>query len=251
MCPARNQAGYRLAYASNGPFRYRRACQARATRPPPLRVAAVALCGAGPLSALSAPRHLIVAMGRSGQSGFLTGGPTVGQMKTSLSHLEYENVELKKSVAKLQQQNRSMEDRLVQEQIDNGDLTARLDDARNLLRNRGIEPDVRLGSRRPVGNDTGSAREEDDASARSLPASRADRPRRKAPFAQISGQVDAIPPADDDDSGSKRKSRARRFESRSIESGFDDVLDRHSYHPGPSRWNPVARADDDSTIQIR
>ena len=32
-----------------------------------------------------------------------------------------------------------MEDRLVQEQIDNGDLTARLDDARNLLRDRGID----------------------------------------------------------------------------------------------------------------
>ena len=36
----------------------------------------------------------------------------------------------------------------MQEQIDNGDLTARLDDARNLLRDRGLDPDVRLGSRR-------------------------------------------------------------------------------------------------------
>ena len=41
-----------------------------------------------------------------------------------------------------------MEDRLVQEQIENGDLTARLDDARNLLRDRGIEADVRVGSHR-------------------------------------------------------------------------------------------------------
>ncbi len=32
-----------------------------------------------------------------------------------------------------------MEDRLVQEQIDNGDLAARLDDARNLLRDRGVD----------------------------------------------------------------------------------------------------------------
>ena len=72
----------------------------------------------------------------------------MGQLKTSLSHLEYENEQLKKSTAKLQRENRSMEDRLVQEQMENGDLTARLDDARNLLRDRGVDADVRLGSHR-------------------------------------------------------------------------------------------------------
>jgi hypothetical protein len=172
-------------------------------------------------------------------------------MKTSLSHLEFENVELKRSFAKLQQENRSMEDRLVQEQIDNGDLTARLDDARNLLRDRGIASDIRVGSRRPGGNGTGSSREDDDASGRTMPASRAERQRRKPPFAQISGQVDALPSADDDAS-SKRKSRARRNSNTDRSGqGFDDVLDHHSYHSGQLRWNPVARADDDSTIQIR
>jgi hypothetical protein len=193
---------------------------------------------------------LSVATGCSGQSQFLTGGPTVGQMKTSLSHLEFENVELKRSVAKLQQENRSIENRLVQEQIDNGDLTARLDDARNLMRDRGIESDVRLGSRRP-GDGAGSSREDDDPSGRTVPASRAERQRRKPPFAQISGQVDAMPSADEDD-GSKRNSRAKR-NSKTDRSGqgFDDVLDHHSYQTGPLRWNPVARADDDSTIQIR
>ena len=50
-----------------------------------------------------------------------------------------------------------MEDRLVQEQIDNGDLTARLDDARNLLRDRGLEPDVKLGSRRRGDGDDSAA----------------------------------------------------------------------------------------------
>jgi hypothetical protein len=174
-------------------------------------------------------------------------------MKTSLSHLEFENVELKRSVAKLQQENRSMEDRLVQEQIDNGDLTARLDDARNLLRDRGIESDVRLGSRRPGGNSTGSSRDDDDPSGRTVPASRAERQRRKPPFAQISGQVDALPSANDnDDSGSKRKSRAKRSTKTDRSGvGFDDVLDHHSYNNRSLRWNPVARTDDDSTIQIR
>ena len=78
----------------------------------------------------------------------LTGGPTVGQLKTSLSHLEYENAPVEATVAKLEQENRSMEDRLVQEQIDNGDLTARLDDARNLLRDRGSSRTCSRSSRR-------------------------------------------------------------------------------------------------------
>jgi hypothetical protein len=173
-------------------------------------------------------------------------------MKTSLSHLEFENVELKRSVAKLQQENRSMEDRLVQEQIDNGDLTARLDDARNLLRDRGSESDVRMGSRRPGGKGSSSSLEDDDPSGRTVPASRAERQRRKPPFAQISGQVDALPSTNDDDGGSKPKPRAKRSTKTDRSGvGFDDVLDHHSYTNGSLRWNPVARADDDSTIQIR
>ena len=91
-------------------------------------------------------RRARLAAGVRGRADFLTGGPTSGQLKTSLSHLEYENQQLKRSVAKLEQENRAMEDRLVQEQIDNGDLTARLDDARNLLRDRGLDPDVRARS---------------------------------------------------------------------------------------------------------
>ena len=87
----------------------------------------------------------------------------MGQLKTSLSHLEYENEQLKKTTAKLERENRSMEDRLVQEQMENGDLTARLDDARNLLRERGVDDDVRLGSHR-TGEATGvSAGERDGA----------------------------------------------------------------------------------------
>ena len=88
--------------------------------------------------------------GCSGRGTFLSGGPTVGQLKTSVSHLEYENGRLKRDMAKLQQENRVMEDRLVQEQLDNGDLTAQLDNARNLVSDRGLEPGVRaaLPSRR-------------------------------------------------------------------------------------------------------
>ena len=51
-------------------------------------------------------------------------------MKTTISHLQFENEQLKTEVAKLKEESRSFEDRLVQEQVHNGDLAARLDDWR-------------------------------------------------------------------------------------------------------------------------
>ena len=157
---------------------------------------------------------LSASVGCSGQSSFLTGGPTVGQLKTSLSHLEYENEQLKKRTAKLEQESRSIENRLVQEQIDNGDLTGRLDDARNLLRDRGVD-DIKLGSRRRSdGNDESVA--DDRTPARTLPAGRSTRPRRKAPFAQISsGPGNAPAPADDGGdsaTGSRKAGMPRRID---------------------------------------
>jgi hypothetical protein len=186
--------------------------------------------------------------GCSGQSNFLTGGPTVGQLKTSLSHLEFENEQLKSRTAKLEQESRSMEDRLVQEQISNGDLTARLDDARNLLRDRGIEPGVKLGSRRRGDGDDSPA-EDDGQRPRTLPASRATRPRRKPPFAQISGQVDVVPPIQD---GRERASRKRRdVGTNRSDRRADDDLDHHSFNTDTLRWVPVADTTADTPIRIR
>jgi hypothetical protein len=191
-----------------------------------------------------------VSAGCSGQTPFLSGGPTVGQLKTSLSHLESENDRLKRTVAKLQQENRSIEDRLVQEQIDNGDLTARLDDARNLLRDGGLEPDVRVGSRRfRDGGDGGSA--DDGANGRTLPAGRAARQRRKAPFAQISGSVSELPPVHDDDEKTGESREARDAKTKRSRRRFDDDLDHHSFHSGPLRWLPVAAGTSDPTSQVR
>ena len=193
---------------------------------------------------------LIAFAGCSGQSNFLTGGPTVGQLKTSLSHLEYENEQLKIKTAKLEKESRSMENRLVQEQIDNGDLTARLDDARNLLRDRGIEPDVKLGSRRRGDGDETLA-DDEGPRARTLPTGRATRPRRKPPFAQISGQVDDVPPVQDAKE-SAPGSRKRRDDGTNCSGRLDDdSVDHHSFQASPFKWLPVAGANDDSTIQIR
>ena len=188
--------------------------------------------------------------GCSGQSNFLTGGPTVGQLKTSLSHLEFENEQLKSRTAKLEQESRSMEDRLVQEQISNGDLTARLDDARNLLRDRGIEPNVKLGSRRR-GDGDDSAAEDDGPRARTLPAGRATRPRRKPPFAQISGQADVVPPIQDgkeSTAGSRKRRAVGTNRSGRVD---DDALDHHSFQTSPFRWLPVADTTGDTPIRIR
>jgi hypothetical protein len=188
--------------------------------------------------------------GCSGQSNFLTGGPTVGQLKTSLSHLEYENEQLKKRTAKLEKESRTMENRLVQEQLSNGDLTARLDDARNLLRDRGVESDLKLGSRRR--DDDGSVDDEEGARARTTPASRSAKQRRKPPFAQISSAPAEIQAPSDDDSRSTPASRRNGgVKSGQSRRPHDDDLDHHSFHTGSLRWLPVADAAGDAPIQIR
>jgi hypothetical protein len=194
---------------------------------------------------------VIVASGCSGQSRFLTGGPTVGQLKTSLSHSESENQQLKRSVAQLQQENRSMEDRLSQEQIDNGDLAARLDDARNLLRDRGMDPDVRVGSRRGGGALSGSSGEDDGSSSATSPVSQPARGRRKSPFAQISAPTDPVPPMQEDDDIVPKPAKARDAKAGRSGRRRDDDLDHHSFYSGPLRWLPVADGTDTSALQIR
>ena len=117
------------------------------------------------------------------QGSLLSRGPTLGTLKTSVSHLEFENGQLKREVAKLKTETRQTEDRLVQEEQVNGELSSRLDDARNLLSERG--------------HDTGSSRLDpefnDESPKRTLPAGNSNRKRRKPPFAQIPGRIDDVP----------------------------------------------------------
>jgi hypothetical protein len=217
--PARRQAGIRLHLGN---------------RLMPARMALVVLVCAG----------FSVLAGCSGRGAFLSGGgPTVGQLKTSLSHLEYENSQLKRTVAKLEQEHRSMEDRLVQEEIDNGDLTARLDDARNLLRDRGQIPDDRVRSPRDSLGDS----PEGGSWLRTLPAGQSTRRRRKPPVARIPGQIDA--PADRDDETSPEPNADPRADRSSLR--LDDDLDHHTFYPGPLRWTPSARGADAPTSRVR
>jgi hypothetical protein len=164
-------------------------------------------------------------------------------MKSSLSHLQFENEQLKTEVAKLKEENRSIEDRLVQEQLHTGDLAARLDNARNLLKDRGFDSDTRLGSR--SGSATSDA-EDDSPRPRALPAGRSTRKPRKPPAASIPGDLDSqLPsaPEHDGDDGSTisfntpgpasprpQRSQESRQTPRETES---DLI-----------WQPVATAGD-------
>jgi hypothetical protein len=189
--------------------------------------------------------------GCSGQKNLLTGGPTVGQLKTSLSHLEFENEQLKRQVAKLDQESRGLEDRLVQEQVDNGDLAARLDDARNLLRDRGVDADTRLGSHRSDAKSRGdSAGDDDEPGARTLPAAQSSRKRRKPPFARIPGRVEDLPRSQDDDATDSAQG-GRSSQSDRRRSRFGDDLDHHASRTSPRPWLPVAASNDDGLSLVR
>ena len=174
----------------------------------------------------------------------------MGQLKTSLSHLEYENEQLKRRTAKLEQENRSMENRLVQEQIDNGDLTARLDDARNLLRDRGLEPDVKLGSRRRGDGDdrprTTTAHGRGHCQPAGRLASAASRRLLRSPARSMTCHPSRMTRIE-----RPRRASAGMPRPTGPAGATDDDLDHHSFHTSPLRWLPVADATDDSTTQIR
>lgn len=174
------------------------------------------------------------AAGCAQSSPLLSRGTTVGTLKTSVSHLQFENDQLRRKVASLESDNRQIEQRLVQEETANGELTARLDDARALLGQRG------LGQADEGVSEPGSA-----AIRRMLPTGQSSRKRRKPPFAKIPGQLDALAPAEESDSAAPWGSRksGRRGEAGGL--GDQSRLD------GFSSWLPVAHDITDSSSTRR
>ena len=72
------------------------------------------------------------------QPGPFTSGRTmVGSLKASVSQLEFENEKLKKEVGELKADNSRLDNQLAQEREANGEIAARLDDAKDLLRKGG------------------------------------------------------------------------------------------------------------------
>ena len=74
----------------------------------------------------------------------------------------------------------------------------------------------------------------------------ATRQRRKPPFAQISGPVNAIPPTRTTTASLDAIERWPRSPDRRSRRRLDDDLDHHSFYTGPLRWLPVADAGDRS-----
>ena len=171
----------------------------------------------------------------------MTGGPSAGQMKISLSHLQYENEQLKTEVARLKEESRSMEDRLVQEQIHNGDLTARLDDARNILRDRGVDTETRVGTRTKGKQDADPDGE--IAQPRTLPAGRTPRKPRKPPSASIPGDLD-LPTASDEPEPQTGTISFKSPGSTPRRPKFPDDSSRSASEDDELRWQPVATAAD-------
>jgi hypothetical protein len=72
------------------------------------------------------------------QSGPLTSRNTMlGSLKASVSQLEFDNEKLRKEVAELKADNARLDNMYAQERDANGEITARLDDAKDLLRRQG------------------------------------------------------------------------------------------------------------------
>lgn len=115
---------------------------------------------------------------------------TIGTLKTSVSELEYEKEQLKKELAELKADNSKLADELTQEEESNGEISARLDDARVLLRSRGFDTES-LASPSRRGSDS-------DEGATTKPAGQSSK-RRRPPFARIPGRIDTAPEADDSD----------------------------------------------------
>ncbi|AGA26939.1 hypothetical protein [Singulisphaera acidiphila] len=172
-----------------------------------------------------------------------TGGITLprrtsmGTLKTSLSHLEYENQQLRKEVAQLKTDSRDVENRLVQEETDNGDLRARLNDARLQLSQRGIDFDAQSSS-------TTSRDLDSDPDAKiAIPAGQSNRKRRKPPFAQIPGGLKPIPRLDFDDDEHVIDPKPLQGDAFGPQSSLND----------PDRWLPIAHGTtaSDTKKQVR
>ena len=78
-----------------------------------------------------------LAGGCAGPNPFTSRQTTMGSLKASVSQLEFENEKLRAEVGELKADNSRLDNQLVQEREANGEITARLDDAKDLIRRQG------------------------------------------------------------------------------------------------------------------
>jgi len=159
---------------------------------------------------------------------------TVGSLKASVSQLEYSNDNLKKQVAQLKSESTRFANDLDEKNLENGELSARLDDAKDVIRKQG--GDVTALNRSSGSRASTTSTDDEIPPPRSSSPIRRSRGGRKPPTTQIPRIESADPgpgalelPTEPRDPGPQA--------SRDIDDG---------------RWLPVARGRSRSTsVEIR
>jgi hypothetical protein len=146
----------------------------------------------------------------------------VGSLKASVSQLEFENEKLRKEVGELKADNSRLDTLLTQEQDANGEITARLDDARDLIRRQG-------GNAQALGAPSKNFEDDNIPPPVATPRGQRAKSSRKPPATRIP-QIEAAPfgSSSGDDLGYQPPSRTPR------DLGPTDSDDE-------DRWLPVAR----------
>ena len=124
------------------------------------------------------------------QPGFFTSRQTMaGSLKASVSQLEFENEKLRKEVGELKADNSRLDNQLAQERESNGEIAARLDDAKDLLRRQG-------GNAQALGSPSKNFEDDGIPPPATVPRGRSIRGGRKPPTTQIP-RSEPEPSADD------------------------------------------------------
>ncbi len=157
------------------------------------------------------------ASGCAGPNPFTSRQTTMGSLKASVSQLEFENEKLRKDLGELKADNTRLDNQLAQESAANGELTARLDDAKDLIRSQGGDTKALAGPWKDA--------EDDVPPPASTPKARRTRGNRTSPAVSIPSPE--TPPLGDDVS-----LRIPRQSPRDL--GDSDDSD-------DNQWLPVAR----------
>lgn len=179
------------------------------------------------------PCLLAILAGCAQQGSLLSRRTTTGTLKASLSRMEYENQQLRREVSSLKTENRQVEDRLVQEESTNGELSARLDDARSLLGNRGTS----------VSSDDDPIDPGPIQPRKTLPAGRSNAKRKKAPFVQIPGPIETLSPDD------RRQNDGEGWEHPAPRR--HEVGDAQSRNADRTLWLPIASGVSEPSSTVR
>ncbi len=144
----------------------------------------------------------------------------VGGLKASVSQLEFENEKLRKEVGELKAENSRLDTQLAQESEANGEMAARLDDAKTLIRRQGGNVQAMGGGSKPFDED-------DIPPPVTTPKGRRVKSGRTPPTVKLPTYDATEPPANDDVSYLPPNRTPRDLGSD--DNGTDD------------RWLPVAR----------